>query len=212
MFWLKESNARAIRLALKLKGIDYKENTRGHVEAAVDETPLPEPDEKIMELLNTKPRVINVGVRSFNDSIVAYNGTSVQFDWKPMAGGNKHFIHLINELNKRKEIDTMNQKVVERFKDAQPFLIDVVPAVSVIPELNGKVLLHAGPPIEYKDMTGPMQGSCIGAILFEHWCETEEEAKALLESGRREVYSMSPRTRSRSDGRYHFCEYAGDGG
>ena len=32
-------------------------------------------------------------------------------------------------------------------------------------------------------MTGPMQGSCIGAILFEHWCETEEEAKALLESG-----------------------------
>ena len=74
-----------------------------------------------------------------------------------MAGGNKHFIHLINELNKRKEIDTMNQKVVERFKDAQPFLIDVVPAVSVIPELNGKVLLHAGPPIEYKDMTGPMQ-------------------------------------------------------
>lgn len=180
---VEESNARAIRLALKLKGIDYKENTRGHVEAAVDETPLPEPDEKIMELLNTKPRVINVGVRSFNDSIVAYNGTSVQFDWKPMAGGNKHFIHLINELNKRKEIDTMNQKVVERFKDAQPFLIDVVPAVSVIPELNGKVLLHAGPPIEYKDMTGPMQGSCIGAILFEHWCETEEEAKALLESG-----------------------------
>ena len=38
--------------------------------AAVDETPLPEPDEKVMELLNTKPRVINVGVRSFNDSIV----------------------------------------------------------------------------------------------------------------------------------------------
>lgn len=180
---VEESNARAIRLALKLKGIEFTEEPRGHVDVAVDSEPLPEPDEKVMELLNTRPRVINVGVRSFNDSIADYEGTSVQFDWKPMAGGNKHLIHLINELNKREEIDTMNRKVIDRFRDAQPFLVDVVPAVSVIPELDGKVLLHAGPPITYEAMTGPMQGSCIGAILFEHWCETEEEAKALLESG-----------------------------
>lgn len=180
---VEESNARAIRLALKLKGIEFAEEKRGHVECPVDAEPLPEPDEKIMELLNTKPRVINVGVQSFNDSIAEYQGTSVQFDWKPMAGGNKHLIHLINELNKVEGLDEMNWKVIERFKDAQPFLIDVVPAVSVIPELNGKVLLHAGPPIKYEEMTGPMQGSCIGAILFEHWCENEEEAKELLESG-----------------------------
>lgn len=180
---VEESNARAIRLALKLKGIEFTEETRGHIEVETEGEPLPEPDEKVMELLNTRPRVVNVGVPSFNDSIAAYQGTSVQYDWKPMAGGNKHLIYLIHELNKRKEIDTMNQRVIERFKDAQPFLIDVVPAVSVIPELNGKVLLHAGPPIEYADMTGPMQGSCIGAVLFEHWCETEEDAVALLESG-----------------------------
>lgn len=180
---VEESNARAVRLALKLKGIEFTEVTRGHVEFPTDEEPLPEPDEKILELLNTKPRVINVGVRSFNDSIAEYQGTSIQFDWKPMAGGNKHLIHLIHELNKIEEIDKMNAKVIEKFKDAQPFLVDVVPAVSVIPELNGKVLLHAGPPIRYEEMTGPMQGSCIGAILFEHWCETEEEAKELLESG-----------------------------
>ncbi|MCC8127059.1 MAG: acyl-CoA synthetase FdrA [Clostridiales bacterium] len=180
---VEESNARAIRLALKLKGIEFTKEARGHIEVETDEEPLPEPDEKVMELLNTRPRVVNVGVPSFNDSIAAYQGTSVQYDWKPMAGGNKHLIYLIHELNKRKEIDDMNQRVIERFKDAQPFLIDVVPAVSVIPELNGRVLLHAGPPIEYADMTGPMQGSCIGAILFEHWCETEEDAIALLESG-----------------------------
>ncbi len=180
---VEESNARAIRLALKLKGIEFTEEARGHIEVETDGEPLPEPDEKVMELLNTRPRVVNVGVPSFNDSIAAYQGTSVQYDWKPMAGGNKHLIYLIHELNKRKEIDAMNQRVIERFKDAQPFLIDVVPAASVIPELNGRVLLHAGPPIEYADMTGPMQGSCIGAVLFEHWCETEEDAVALLESG-----------------------------
>lgn len=77
----------------------------------------------------------------------------------------------------------MNQKVIQRFRDAQPFLVDVVPAKSVIPELNGKVLLHAGPPIQYGEMTGPMQGSCVGAALFEGWAKDEEEARALLASG-----------------------------
>ncbi|WP_230199774.1 YlbE family protein [Bacillus andreraoultii] len=70
-------------------------------------------------------------------------------------------------------------------KNAQPFLMDVVPAHTVIPELagNNKVLLHAGPPIKWDEMTGPMQGSCIGATLFEGWASTEEEAVKLLESG-----------------------------
>ena len=55
-------------------------------------------------------------------------------------------IHLLSELAKRDGLDAMNQKVIERFRDSQPFLVDVVLAKSVIPEINGKVLLHAGPP------------------------------------------------------------------
>ncbi|MEG0378097.1 MAG: DUF1116 domain-containing protein, partial [Eubacterium sp.] len=31
--------------------------------------------------------------------------------------------------------------------------------------------------------TSPMQGSCIGAVLFEEWAKTPEEARTLLESG-----------------------------
>ncbi len=68
-------------------------------------------------------------------------------------------------------------------KNSQPFLVDVVPAKSVIEILQDKVLLHAGPPIEYKNMTGPMQGSCIGAVLFEGWAPDEASAKELLANG-----------------------------
>lgn len=78
----------------------------------------------------------------------------------------------------------MNRRVIERMKNSQPFLTDVVPAESAIPELKEHTLLHAGPPISYEDMTGPMKGSCIGAVLFEGWAENEEEAKALLEQGK----------------------------
>lgn len=80
-----------------------------------------------------------------------------------------------------KTIDEANQAVIAKITESQPFLIDVVHAKTVIPQLKEKVLLHAGPPIKYPDMTGPMQGACVGAILFEGWAASEQEAVALLE-------------------------------
>lgn len=81
-------------------------------------------------------------------------------------------------------IDEANRAVIEKISGSMPFLVDVVPAKDKIKELTeGKVLLHAGPPIKWEEMTGPMQGSCIGAALFEGWAETEEEAQKMLETG-----------------------------
>ena len=97
-----------------------------------------------------------------------------------------------------KTIDDANKAVVEKIVNAQVFLIDVVPAASVIPELGDYVLLHAGPPIQYREMTGPMQGSCIGAILFEDWASNADDALKMLESGRisfipcHHVYAVGP--------------------
>ncbi|MGV3042438.1 YlbE family protein [Staphylococcus rostri] len=83
-----------------------------------------------------------------------------------------------------KTIDEANQAVVEKVIAASPFLTDVVPAHEVIPELEEHVLLHAGPPMTYEDMTDPMQGSCVGAILFEGWASDEAGARQLLETGK----------------------------
>ncbi|MGE7903388.1 DUF1116 domain-containing protein [Peribacillus sp. NPDC094092] len=82
-----------------------------------------------------------------------------------------------------KTIDEANKAVLSKIIGSSPFLVDVVPAKTVIDELNEKVLLHAGPPIKYEEMTGPMQGSCVGAILFEGWAQTEEEAFVMLKAG-----------------------------
>lgn len=80
-------------------------------------------------------------------------------------------------------INEANQAVIKKIIEGAPFLIDVVPAKSVIPALEERVLLHAGPPIAWKDMTGPMQGACIGASLFEGWAQNEDEAGRQLEKG-----------------------------
>ncbi len=180
---VEDSNAKAVRLALKLKGIEFTEADKKLYNKEVSKIELPTVSENVHELLNSKPRVINIGVQSFTDSISEYGGKSVQYDWKPVAGGNKKLIKILNALEKIEEIKKANDEVIEKMKSSQPFLMDVVPAKSVIDILNNKVLLHAGPPIEFENMTGPMQGSCIGAVLFEGWANNEDEARKLLESG-----------------------------
>ncbi|MGN7409274.1 DUF1116 domain-containing protein [Sporosarcina sp. SAFN-010] len=83
-----------------------------------------------------------------------------------------------------KSMDEANKAVIDKITGSAPFLEDVVPAKEKIKELNdGKVLLHAGPPIEWNDMTGPMQGSCIGASIYEGWASNEEEAEKQLAGG-----------------------------
>ena len=59
--------------------------------------------------------------------------------------------------------------------------MDVVAAKTVIPELEGKLILHAGPPIAFADMPDPVQGAAIGAVLFEGWAEDEQSARRVCE-------------------------------
>lgn len=78
-----------------------------------------------------------------------------------------------------------NDAVIERIRNARPhWLVDVQPAGSLIGALNqNKTLLHAGPPMRWQEMTGPMKGACIGACLFEGWAQDEKTAHAMLEGG-----------------------------
>ncbi|MDH6363522.1 succinyl-CoA synthetase alpha subunit [Enterococcus sp. PF1-24] len=180
------SNAQAVQLALALKGITITEKDKAVIPYAGEKVAIPAVSDKVMELLNSKPRIINVGLQSFNESIQKYGGASEQFNWRPRANGNKKMIKILNALDKHAaEIEKDNEVVVDKIRKAQPFLIDVVAAKSVIPELNEtqKTLLHAGPPLSFSEMTGPMKGSCIGAALFEGWAADEQAALAMLEAG-----------------------------
>lgn len=77
-----------------------------------------------------------------------------------------------------------NDAVVERIRNARPHWLDVKPADSLIEALNqNKTLLHAGPPMLWQEMTGPMKGACIGACLFEGWAQDEKTALSMLEGG-----------------------------
>ncbi len=81
------------------------------------------------------------------------------------------------------DIDTANKTAVEKMMSARPMLKGVATARDVIPGMKDNLLLHAGPPIEWKRMSGPLRGAIIGALIFEGMAKDEKGATAMVERG-----------------------------
>lgn len=81
------------------------------------------------------------------------------------------------------QIERANEEALRRMLTADPVLIDVRPAGEVLSGLAERMILHAGPPIEWARMCGPMRGAIAGIAVFEGWARDLEEAVQLAESG-----------------------------
>lgn len=179
-----ENNKLACRTALRSVGRDFEEPVKEVRAKEEKESTGNKPSGKLQKLLAEKPKIINIGLKSFCEVVKEFGCEAVQFDWAPPAGGNVEMIRMLRFLGTHEEIDEANKRVIAKIIASRPVLKDNVRAGEVIPELNeGKVILHAGPPIAYENMPDPMKGSCVGAVLFENWAGNEEEARKLLESG-----------------------------
>jgi hypothetical protein len=115
----------------------------------------------------------------------------VQLDWRPAGDGDPRLAWTLAQLAGDasdadaigSRIDRANARAVERIISAQPMLVDVaLHARDVWPDM-GRVLLHAGAPVPFDAMCGPMQGAMIGALLYERWAATPEDAERMLRAG-----------------------------
>lgn len=80
-------------------------------------------------------------------------------------------------------IESANQTAVDRMMSARPILTGVARAKDVIPGMRDNLILHAGPPITWARMSGPLRGAIIGALIFEGQAANENDALALIERG-----------------------------
>src|SRR5215210_7730447 len=80
-------------------------------------------------------------------------------------------------------IEEANRTAVERMTSARPMLTGIAPAREVIPGMRDGLLLHAGPPIEWQRMSGPLRGAVTGALIFEGLARDEAGALALVAAG-----------------------------
>ena len=81
------------------------------------------------------------------------------------------------------DVNNANKEALERVLSARPMLVGMGKAGEVIPEMGERMLLHAGPPIEWERMSGPLKGAIIGAMLYEGWASTPEEAEKMASKG-----------------------------
>lgn len=139
------------------------------------------------------PTVVNVGVDLFTARLQQAGIPTISQTWAPPLHGDadayRRLFGLAGNADRVRELEAANARVIDAMRAADPILVDVVPAHTVLPELQDRLALHAGPPLAFDQMTGPAQGALIGVALYEHWAKTPEEARTLLMRGTIQVDS-----------------------
>lgn len=80
-------------------------------------------------------------------------------------------------------IKKANQEAASRILRAKPTLVGLSTAGDAIPGMARNLVLHAGPPVPWEKMCGPMRGAVIGGLILEGLAQGREEAEALAASG-----------------------------
>lgn len=124
-------------------------------------------------------RAVNVGLESFAESLADQGVAVVHVDWRPPLEGYVELTHTRDGI----AIDAVNSDAVDRIRKGRPLLAGMGVAREVIPGLGERTLLHAGPPIEWARMCGPMRGAVMGAAVYEGWAETVEQAAQMAAAG-----------------------------
>jgi hypothetical protein len=83
----------------------------------------------------------------------------------------------------KNKIEDANREAVEKVLRSRPILVDVKPAIEVLPRMKKNSIFHAGPPIEWKRMCGPLRGCIVGTLIFEELAQSWDEAVKLIERG-----------------------------
>ena len=140
----------------------------------------------ILSLFTQGLRAINLGLESFAENLRACETPVVHVDWIPPAKGNPELIQILDKLESRATVDIekANAEAVERILSGKPVMKGIGIARDVVPGMRPNLLLHAGPPVVWDKMCGPMRGAVIGGLLYEGLAKTEAEAEALAASGK----------------------------
>ena len=140
------------------------------------------------DLLSNGPRVVNVGLPRFAEDLRAAGVPVADVAWTPPASADARVLEALDrvtgadpELTRR--VEAANAAAIERMLAADPVLVDVRPAGEVVGGLDDRMILHAGPPIEWARMCGPMRGAVAGAIVLEGWAPNLEAASAMAAAG-----------------------------
>ena len=133
----------------------------------------------IQDLFGKPFAVINVGLEQFAESVRAQGVETVDVDFRPSA----YEAPRLTRTRAGVDIEAANAEAVQRIASGKAVLVGLGVARDVVPGMRDKMILHAGPPITWERMCGPVRGAVMGACLYEGWASTPEQAAQLAASG-----------------------------
>lgn len=88
-----------------------------------------------------------------------------------------------DEAGIRKHIKEANNKALELMRLSRPILVDIKCAKDILPKMKKNSIFHAGPPIDWNRMCGPMRGAIVGTMIFEGFATSWNDALELIRKG-----------------------------
>lgn len=154
---------------------------------------------RINQLFRSELKIVNLGLTGFKQALDDARVPVVQVDWKPSVDVDPKLLQRVRAS--AAAIDRANARAVKLILGGMPFLVGLERAIDVIPGMKPDLLLHAGPPITWDRMCGPMRGAIIGALLYERKARTPRGGPAACSFGCHQVLPL-PRARGGgADGR-----------
>ena len=105
---------------------------------------------KISNLFGKDLKIANLGLESMAAALETQNIQVQQIDWKPPRQIYPNLMYTNTGVN----IEDANQEVVNRIMDSKAVLVGMGIAKNVIPGMHDRMILHAGPPVEWERMWG----------------------------------------------------------
>lgn len=102
-------------------------------------------------------KTITVGAGMLAEVLREQGVEPVEVDWKPP----------LQRLRPAPVVDEANREAVKRMTSVHPVWVGVGIAKQTIPGMRSDLLLHSGPPLRWKDASGPMRGALEGALRLE---------------------------------------------
>ena len=94
------------------------------------------------------------------------------------------------------KINQANAEALKRILGAQPTLVGMGTAGEDIPGMTKKTILHAGPPVTWDKMCGPVRGAVIGGLIYEASPPTRRRPKSWPPRARSPLTPATTTTRS----------------
>ena len=132
-------------------------------------------------LLGRPLKAVNAGVELFADELERQQAEVARVEWRPPAAGAEEALERL--AARAGAVAAANDRAVAAMQAAEPRVVGIGRAGDLLPDLDDRTLLHAGPPIGWADMCGPLRGAIIGAAVHEGIAADPEEAARLAERG-----------------------------